>query len=94
MSASLLRLITACLAGDQAAITELVEHYRSQVFGICFRMLGHRQDAEDATQETFLRVLNNLNQWDQQRPFEPWLFAIASNRCRTCLLYTSPSPRD
>ena len=92
MSASLLRLISACLAGDQAAITKLVAHYRSQVFGLSIRMLGHRQDAEDATQETFLRVLNNLNQWDQQRPFEPWLFAIASNRCRTALAKRARRP--
>ncbi|MEE3371128.1 MAG: sigma-70 family RNA polymerase sigma factor [Planctomycetota bacterium] len=92
MPASLVRLIAACLAGDQEAITELVERYRSQIFGLCFRMLGHRQDAEDATQETFLRVLNNLNQWDQQRAFEPWLLAIASNRCRTALTKRARRP--
>ena len=92
MSTSFLQLVAACLTGDQAAITELVDRYRSQVFGLCFRMLDHRQDAEDATQETFLRVLSNLNQWDQQREFEPWLFAIASNRCRTALAKRTRRP--
>jgi RNA polymerase sigma-70 factor (ECF subfamily) len=48
-------------------------------------MLGNRQDAEDATQETFLRVLRNLARWDPTRRFEPWLLAIAANRCRTAL---------
>ena len=64
---------------------ELVARFRGQVFGLCFRMLGHREDAEDAAQETFVRVLKNLARWDQQRDFEPWLFAIAGNRCRTML---------
>ena len=85
MSNAFAHLVTSCLNGDQNAITELVNRYRGQVFGLCFRILGHRQDAEDATQETFLRVLDNLNRWDRHRAFEPWLFAIASNRCRTAL---------
>lgn len=48
-------------------------------------MLGHRQDAEDAVQETFARVAKHLAGWDQQRPIEPWLLTIAGNRCRTLL---------
>lgn len=48
-------------------------------------MLGQREDAEDATQETFLRVARNLHRWDQTRAFEPWLLTIAGNRCRTRL---------
>jgi RNA polymerase sigma-70 factor (ECF subfamily) len=73
------------LTGDQAAMLALVERFRGQVFGLCYRMLGQRQDAEDAAQETFVRVLKNLHRWDQARDFEPWLFAIAGNRCRTAL---------
>ena len=64
---------------------ELVDRYRSRVFGLCYRMLGQHQDAEDATQETFIRVLRNLARWDSTRDFEPWLLAIAGNRCRTAL---------
>jgi RNA polymerase sigma-70 factor (ECF subfamily) len=63
----------------------LVERFRGQVFGLCLRMLGQRQDAEDAAQETFVRVLKNLHRWDPGRDFEPWLLAIAGNRCRTAL---------
>jgi len=64
---------------------DLVERFRGQVFGLCYRMLGQRQDAEDAAQETFVRVLKNLHRWDSARDFEPWLWAIAGNRCRTAL---------
>jgi RNA polymerase sigma-70 factor (ECF subfamily) len=63
----------------------LVERFRGQVFGLCYRMLNQRQDAEDAAQETFVRVLKNLHRWDPGRDFEPWLLAIAGNRCRTAL---------
>ncbi len=78
-------LICRCLTGDQGAMLALVERFRGQVFGLCFRMLGQRQDAEDVAQETFVRVLKNLHRWDAARDFEPWLFAIAGNRCRTAL---------
>ncbi len=78
-------LVAQCLTGDQAAMLALVERFRGQVFGLCYRMLGQRQDAEDAAQETFVRVLKNLHRWDRERDFEPWLFAIAGNRCRTAL---------
>jgi RNA polymerase sigma-70 factor (ECF subfamily) len=73
------------LAGEQTAMLQLVERFRGQVFGLCYRMLGQRQDAEDAAQETFVRVLKSLARWDPQRDFEPWLLAIAGNRCRTAL---------
>ncbi len=66
-------------------MTELVERYKCRVYALCYRMLGHRQDAEDVTQQTFVRVLENLGRWDPEREFEPWLLAIAGNRCRTAL---------
>lgn len=78
-------LVRQCLTGDQAAMLVLVERFRGQVFGLCYRMLGQRQDAEDAAQETFVRVLKNLHRWDEARDFQPWLLAIAGNRCRTAL---------
>ncbi|HPM83094.1 MAG TPA: sigma-70 family RNA polymerase sigma factor [Candidatus Anammoximicrobium sp.] len=78
-------LINRCLAGDEAAMIDLVELYRDRVFRFCYRMLGQRQDAEDAAQETFVRVLRSLVTWDGRRDFEPWLLAIAGNRCRSLL---------
>ena len=78
-------LIGQCLVGDQSAMLALVERFQGQVFGLCYRMLGQRQDAEDAAQETFVRVLKNLHRWDPEREFVPWLLAIAGNRCRTAI---------
>ncbi len=78
-------LVARCLKGHQAAFSELVGRYQGAVYRLCMRMLGHRQDAEDATQETFVRVANSLHHWDNERSFEPWLMTIAGNRCRTKL---------
>lgn len=70
---------------DDSAFSKLVLRHHSLVFRVCMRILGHRQDAEDATQETFSRVAKYLDRWDSRRPLEPWLVAIAGNRCRTFL---------
>lgn len=78
-------LVRRSLSGEQSAMTELVDRFRGQVFGLCYRMLGHRQDAEDVTQESFVRALRSLAQWDSRRDFRPWLLAIAANRCRSLL---------
>ena len=78
-------LVRRCLSGCQTAMLELVRRFQGPVFGLCYRMLGRREDAEDAAQETFIRVLRSLSRWDENRDFEPWLLAIAGNRCRTAL---------
>lgn len=64
---------------------ELMSRFQGPVFGLCYRMLRQRQDAEDAVQETFVRAFRSLRRWDSSREFEPWLLAIAGNRCRTSL---------
>ena len=85
MSDDVRKLVDRCLRGDQSAVLQLVDEYRGQVFGLCYRMLRHRQDAEDVTQESFVRALRSLHRWDAQREFLPWLLAIAGNRSRTLL---------
>jgi len=88
-----LQLVERSLAGEQEAMMALVERFQGQVYGLCYRMLGQREDAEDMTQETFVRTLRSLHRWDQQRAFEPWLLAIAGNRCRTLLARRMRRPR-
>ena len=78
-------LVKACLTGERAALQEFVRRFQRLVYGVCFRILGHREDAEDVSQEVFLRALSHLHQWDPARPLVPWLLAIATNRCRTWL---------
>lgn len=78
-------LAARVLEGDDAAAAVLVRRYQRAVFGVCLRMMGRREDAEDVTQEAFLRLFRHLNRWDASRPLRPWLMTIAVNRCRTAL---------
>lgn len=93
MACEVAELVRQCLAGDEAAVRQFVERFQQVVFGLCLRMLGHRHDAEDATQETLLRAVRNLHRWDPTRPLLPWLLAIAGNRCRTALEQRARRPR-
>jgi RNA polymerase sigma factor (sigma-70 family) len=78
-------LVRACLAGDAVAVRSLIERYQSEVFGLCLRLLHHRHDAEDVTQEVFLRIFRSLHRWDATRPLRPWVIGITINQCRTWL---------
>ena len=78
-------LVEALQAGDPQAPRLLIEQYQGVVFGLCYRMMSHRQDAEDVVQETFLRALRAIAGFDVARPLRPWLLEIAANRCRTAL---------
>ncbi|MBX7166721.1 MAG: RNA polymerase sigma factor [Pirellulales bacterium] len=94
MSDEIRDLVQRCLADDESARVDLVERFRGQVFGLCYRMLRHRQDAEDVTQEAFVRVFRSLKSWDPERDFRPWLLAIAGNRCRSWLAARSRRPQS
>ena len=76
----------ALRAGDPQALRLLIEQYQGVVFGLCYRMMNHRQDAEDVVQETFVRALKAIAGFDTARPIRPWLLEIAANRCRTALV--------
>lgn len=80
-----LELVRALQAGDLDAPRRLVERYQSVLFAVCVRMMGHRHDAEDVLQDTFLRALRGIHGFDGVRPLRPWLLGIAANRCRTAL---------
>jgi RNA polymerase sigma-70 factor (ECF subfamily) len=85
-------LVERCLAGDESASRRFVQRFEGLVYGLCLRMLGRREDAEDAAQDVFLRTFRSLHRWDAGRPLTPWLVAIAANRCRTALDRRSRQP--
>jgi RNA polymerase sigma factor (sigma-70 family) len=85
-------LVRRCLRGDDEAITQLVNRFQAEVYGLCVRLLCHRHDAEDVTQEVFLRIFRSLRRWDAQRPLKPWIMGIAVNRCRTWLTQRGRRP--
>ena len=57
---------------------EVVEQHSDRVFRLAYRLTGNRPDAEDLTQETFVKAFRALDRFDLERPFAPWLFTIAS----------------
>ena len=67
--------------GDQDAFAELVYTFQDAVYNLCYRMLGERTEAEDSTQEAFIRAYLHLNRYDTERSFKTWILSIASNHC-------------
>lgn len=75
------RWLTALAQGDPSALGGLYEMYGERIFRYTYRMLGNRTDAEDATAETFLRVLRRSAELRADGAFRTWLFRIARNLC-------------
>jgi RNA polymerase sigma-70 factor (ECF subfamily) len=65
--------------GSRASFDELVTRYRPRLVAFLARRLADAADAEDVTQETFLRAYDRLAQYDPSRPFATWLFTIGKN---------------
>ena len=79
------RLVLRAAAGDREAFGTLATGYRDSIFSFACRMLGDRDGAFDAAQETFVKAWDALESFDTARPFRPWLFAICANVCTDAL---------
>lgn len=66
--------------GDRDAFDMLARRYAQRAFEIAYRVLGHRQDAEDLVQEAFMAALDGIQTFDATRPFGPWFARIVFNR--------------
>ena len=73
--------IQQVLDGNEDAFTDIVEHFQSPVYHLCYRMLGTPQEAEDAAQESFIRAYRYIHRYDPKRPFATWLLSIAAHYC-------------
>jgi RNA polymerase sigma-70 factor (ECF subfamily) len=67
---------------DPEALRELVAAYSARVFGLAYRLTGSRDAAEDIMQETFLRMVRGIEEYDHSGRFEAWLFRISANLAR------------
>jgi len=74
-------LVERCRRGDVAAFADLVEKYQHRLFNAVHRMVAHDDDAQELTQEAFVRALQGIRRYRGQSRFYTWLFRIALNLC-------------
>lgn len=73
-------LIRRCIAGDAAAWEEIVQRYHRRIYNICYRFAGSSDDAQDLTQEVFIKMYRTLNTYDVERAaFMTWVTTVTRN---------------
>jgi RNA polymerase sigma-70 factor (ECF subfamily) len=77
-----IRIVKLILGGDKEAFAQIVMKYKDIIFNLALRMLGNAADAEDATQEIFIKCYMRLNTFDTNHKFYSWLYTIAINLCK------------
>ncbi|HEY1958803.1 MAG TPA: sigma-70 family RNA polymerase sigma factor [Polyangiaceae bacterium] len=81
------KLIERLVARDERAFNELVRSYERRVFGLVFRMLGSRAEAEDLTQEVFVQVFKAIGTFRGDSKLSTWIYRIAVNLCKNRTKY-------
>ena len=73
-------LVRRCIAGDAVAWEEIVQRYNRRIYNICYRFAGSADDAQDLTQEVFIKMYRTLSTYDAGRAaFMTWLTTITRN---------------
>ena len=73
------KLIQQYLKGDSKSLDFLIAKYLKMIYSFVYKNVGSQSDAEDITQEVFVKVWKNLKKFDQKKSFKPWIFQIAKN---------------
>ncbi len=74
-------LVSACRRRDDAAFGRLIDLYQARIYGFVKRMVHDAEDAQDLTQEVFIRAYQGLDRFDGRSSLRTWLFRIATNLC-------------
>lgn len=74
-------LVRAIRSGDAGAWADLARRILPRVYGLCYRMLGRRDEASDAAQATMLRLVQVLEQYDARSRFSTWTYRVTANVC-------------
>lgn len=75
------RVIERCLEGDQAAWEQVVRQHWRKVFNVAYKFVGKHDEAEDLTQEIFLKIFRSLHTFDRRANFQTWLISVSRNLC-------------
>jgi RNA polymerase sigma-70 factor (ECF subfamily) len=74
-------LIQKCLDGDQSAWEAIVRQHRRKVFNVAYKFVGKHDEAEDLTQDIFLKIFKSLDTFDRRANFQTWLISVSRNLC-------------
>jgi RNA polymerase sigma-70 factor (ECF subfamily) len=74
-------LIERCLSGDQDAWSSIVRLYWRKVFNVAYKFVGRHDEAEDLTQDIFLKLFRSLGTFDRRANFSTWLISVSRNLC-------------
>src|SRR5262252_296729 len=80
-STALEALIQRCLRGDQAAWERIVRLHWRRVFNVAYKFVGKHDEAEDLTQDIFLKIFKSLDTFDRRANFQTWLISVSRNLC-------------
>ena len=75
------KIISSCLSGEKEAFEMLIKKYQAPILHLAWRILGDKDEAKDATQDTFVQIFRNLDRFDKTMDFKNWLYSIAYKRC-------------
>ena len=73
------QLIASAQKGNASAVEQLLEHYYDYIFSICRKVTGNVDDANEATQETLIKVVRNIPSFKSTAKFSTWVYRIATN---------------
>jgi len=79
------KLIKLIEAGDEQAFVSLVRRYKTQVYSVSYSILGSREDADEISQDVFIKVHDSLHKFNGKSSFSTWLYRITVNKCRDAL---------
>ncbi|MEA1902807.1 MAG: sigma-70 family RNA polymerase sigma factor [Actinomycetota bacterium] len=87
-------LLARVVAGDHEAFNEIMRSHEDRVFSVCLRIMGNREHALDATQETFLTVFRKAEQFKGDSALGTWIYRIAVNTCYDLLRKQKRRPSE
>jgi RNA polymerase sigma-70 factor (ECF subfamily) len=74
-------VIERCLKGDQLAWASIVQQHRRKVFNLAYKFVGRYDEAEDLTQDIFIKIFKALHTFDRRANFQTWLISVSRNLC-------------
>jgi len=75
------QLVSNYLKGDEKSLEILIKRYLNPIYSFVYYYINNQEEAEDITQEVFIKVWRNLKKFDRSKSFKTWIFSIAKNTC-------------